>query len=94
MAALLPESGHRSAARKCPLCAKSGLKIIEPCQEMARCDRCQLPAALESGVALLAGATSIADTALLSETPSPPNGLHGFPNNSFKALALWALESV
>jgi len=88
---------------------------------MARFDRCQLPVALESGVALLAGATSppflggkqrplsprvrlsrdthrrIADTAQLSETPSPPNvprPLRGFPNSSLKVLALRALEGV
>ena len=35
-----------------------GLKIVTPGQEMARFDRRQLPAALESGVALLARATS------------------------------------
>ena len=40
----------------CPLSAKCGLKTFKPCQEMARFDRRQLPAALE--VALLAGATS------------------------------------
>jgi hypothetical protein len=91
---------------------------------MARFGRCQLPAVLESEVALLAGATSppfyggeqrplsprvpllrythrrIVDTALLSEALFPPrsapnkSGLRGFPNSSFKVLALRALESV
>ena len=52
------ESRHMRRAGACPLSANSGLEVIKPFQEMARFDRCQLPATLESGVALLAGATS------------------------------------
>ena len=52
------KSRQTRARSDCPLCAKSGLKIIKPSQEMASFDRCRLPAALELGVALPARATS------------------------------------
>jgi len=52
------KNGHVRCNSLCPPSANSGLEVIKPFQEMARFDRCQIPAALESGVALPARATS------------------------------------